>query len=98
MGELVDRDQEHLRLLMWAHYIWAGTIGFISLFALFYIGMGAMVMSGAFPQPRNSTDDPRFFGLMFVGIGSAFLILGLTFAFLMFFTGRSIRDRRRRMF
>jgi len=98
MGELVDRDQEHLRLLMWAYYIWAGTIGLFSLFALFYIGIGAMFASGAFPQPNNSKDDPRVFGLLFIGIGSAFLILGSTFALLTFFAGRSIRDRRRRIF
>ena len=98
MAELIDRDQEHLRLLMWSHYIGAGMIAFFSLFALFYIGMGAMITSGAFPQPRNSTDDSRLFGLIFVGIGSAFLILGLTFASLLFFAGRSIRDRRRRIF
>src|SRR6185503_9557006 len=46
MGELVDRDQEHLRLLVWAHYIWAGTIGFFSLFTLIYIGLGVMMVSG----------------------------------------------------
>ena len=98
MGGLVDRDQEHLRLLMWAYYIWAGTIGFFSLFALFYIAMGAMIASGGFPQPNVSGPDPRPFGMLFVGIGSAFLILGSTFAVLTFFAGRSIRDRRRRMF
>jgi hypothetical protein len=98
MGELVDRDQEHLRLLMWAYYIWAGTIGVFSLFAVFYIAMGAMFASGAFPQPSNSPGDPRVFGLFFAAIGSVFLVLGLTFAFLTFFAGRSIRDRRRRVF
>lgn len=98
MGQLVDRDEEHLRLLMWAHYIWAGTIGLFSLFALFYLGIGAMIASGAFPEPRNAPNDPRVAGLFFVGIGSVFLILGLTFAALAFFAGRSLRDRRRRIF
>jgi len=98
MGELIDRDQEHLRLLMWAHYIWAGMIGLFSLFAIFYIAIGAMFAWGAFPQPNTSAPDPRVAGMFFIGIGSAFFILGLTFAFLTFFAGRSIRDRRRRMF
>lgn len=96
--ELIDRDQEHLRLLMLAHYIWAGIIGLFSLFALFYIGIGAMFASGAFPQPNTSAPDPRVAGMFFIGIGSAFLILGLTFASLTFFAGRSIRDRRRWLF
>jgi hypothetical protein len=98
MSELVDRDQEHLRLLIWAHYIWAGTIGFFSLFTLIYVGLGAMMFYGGFPQPANSVNDPRVPGLFFMGLGSAFFILGLTFAFLTFFAGRSIRDRRRRIF
>jgi hypothetical protein len=98
MGELVDRDQEHLRLLMWAYYIWAATVGCFSLFALFYIGIGAMMAFGGFPPSSNPANDPRIPGLFFVGIGSAFLILGSTFALLTFFAGRSIRDRRRRIF
>lgn len=98
MAELIDRDQEHLRLLMWAHYIWAGAVGFFSLFAVIYIGIGAMMASGAFPQPRQGDGDPRMAGMFFIAGGSAFLILGVTFALLMFFAGRSIRDRRRRIF
>ena len=97
MGELVDRDQEHLRLLMWAHYIWAGTIGFFSLFTLIYIGLGVMMVSGAFPQSGTPKDDPRVMGLFFAGIGALFLIMGTTFASLTYFAGRSIRDRRRRI-
>jgi len=98
MGELVDRDQEHLRLLVWAHYIWAGTIGFFSLFTLVYIGLGVMMVSGAFPQSGTPKDDPRVMGLFFAGIGALFLIMGTTFASLTYFAGRSIRDRRRRIF
>jgi hypothetical protein len=98
MGELVDRDQEHLRLLMWAHYIWAGTIGFFSLFTLIYIALGVMMVFGGFPPPSNPANDPRLPGLFFIGLGSAFLVLGSTFAVLTFFAGRCIRDRRRRIF
>ena len=98
MSELVDLNQEHLRLLMWAHYIWAGMVGLFSLFATLYIGIGAMMAFGGFPPSNNPANDPRVPGLIFIGIGSAFLILGLTFALLTFFAGRSIRDRRRRMF
>jgi hypothetical protein len=98
MGQLVDRDEEHLRLLMWAHYIWAGTIGCFSLFAVIYIGFGAMMAFGGFPPSSNPANDPRLPGLFLIAGGAAFLILGVTMALLMFFAGRSIRDRRRRMF
>ena len=32
MGELIDRDQEHLNLLKWGYYVMAGMTGFFSLF------------------------------------------------------------------
>ena len=83
---------------MWAHYIWAGTIGFFSLFTLIYIGLGVMMAAGVFPPSGSSGDDPRAFGLFFAGIGSLLLILGMTFSGLAYFAGRSIRDRRRRVF
>ena len=95
MPELIDRDQEHLRLLMVAM---AGFIGFFSLFGLLYVGMGAMFLSGAMPQSGNPRDDPRFIGLILAGMGSAFVVLGLTFALLTFLAGRSLRDRRRKTF
>jgi len=98
MVQLIDQDQEHLRLLMWAHYIWAGTIGFFSLFTLFYIGLGAMMAFGGFPPSGRSGDDPRIPGLFFLGFGAAFLVLGVTFASLTFLAARSIRDRRRWIF
>ena len=98
MGQLIDRDEEHLRLLMWANYVWAGMIGFFSLFTLFYIGLGAMMAFGGFPPSGRSGDDPRIPGLFFMGIGAAFLVLGVTFASLTFLAARSIRDRRRWVF
>jgi hypothetical protein len=98
MGQLVDRDEEHLRLLMWAYYIWGGTIGFFSLFAVIYIGFGAMMAFGGFPASNNPANDPRLPGLLLLVGGSVFFILGVTFALLTFFAGRSIRDRRRRIF
>src|SRR5271157_1075744 len=49
MGELVDRDQEHLFLLKLGHYILSGATAFISLFALFYVGLGAVLTPVVFP-------------------------------------------------
>jgi hypothetical protein len=40
MAEMVDRDQEHLRLLKLGYYILAGMTCFFSLFALLYAGIG----------------------------------------------------------
>jgi len=97
MDNLIDRDQEHLRLLMLAYYIMAGYIAFFSLFGLIYVGMGAMFMSGAIPLPPTGQGDPRVMGMFFAGIGATFVVFGMGFALLTFLAGRSIRDRRRRI-
>lgn len=98
MGELVDRDQEHLGLLKVGFYIMAGTCGFFTLFSLLYIGIGALVSSGIFPAPQGSSDNPRAVGFFFVGIGLAFFLVGLIITLLTYFAGRSIRGRRHRVF
>ena len=97
MGELVDRDQEHLRLLMWGYYLVAATTGFTSLFALLFVAFGAFA-SSLIPAKQNSAADPRMAGLFFIGIGLAFLGLSLGATLIAYFTGRSLRDRRNRGF
>jgi TctA family transporter len=98
VGELVDRDQEHLFLLKLSYYIMAGTTGFFSLFALIYIGLGALFASGVMPPMRGNPSDPRFLGLMFLSIGLVVLFIGLSITFLTYWAGRCIRDRRHRTF
>jgi hypothetical protein len=98
MGQLVDRDQEHLRILMWAYYGMAGFIGLFSLFGLIYVVLGGLMLSGAFPESNNSQGDPRMVGAIFAGIGGAVIVFGLIIAFVTYFTGRSIRDRHGRTF
>src|SRR5690349_18062598 len=98
MGELVDRDDEHLRLLKMGYYIMAGMMGFFSLFSLLYIFLGGLFASGAVPVKEASRDDPRLMGFIFLGLGVGVLFVGLTATFLTFLTGRSLRDRRRHMF
>jgi hypothetical protein len=98
MGELVDRDQEHLRLLKLGYYITAGITGVTSLFSLLFIGMGALLASGAFPVKEGSADNPQLAGLFLLGIGVVFFLLGLATAFLVYYAGRSLAERRRWMF
>ena len=96
MGELIDRDQEHLHLLKLGFYLMAGMTGIFSLFAIFYIALGGIFAFGA--VHGNTTGDPRLFGLIFVCIGGAFLVIGLAATFLIYFAGSSIAQRRRRVF
>lgn len=98
MGELVDRDLEHLRLLKLGYYVMAGMLGVFSLFSLLYIFLGGLFASGVIPVKEGARDDPRMMGLIFLGIGIAVLVIGLTLTGLTFLAGRSLRDRRRRMY
>lgn len=95
MGELVDRDQEHLRLLKLGYYILAGIGAFTALFSLLFIGMGVLFASGAVPVKEGSSDDPRLVGLIFLGMGVAFLLLCLAGTLLVYYTGRSLAEHRR---
>lgn len=97
MGELIDRDLEHLRLLKLGYYVTAGVTGFASLFAAVPIGMGAMLSSGALPVREGSSDDPQVAGLVLLGVGVALLVFGLVATLLIYFTGRSLVQRRRWM-
>jgi len=98
MGQLVDRDEEHLRQLILAHYAMAGYIAFFALFGLVYVGLGAMMASSAFPQQANSQGDPRSIGWFFAVLGAVFVVAGLLMAFLTFMVGRNLKYRRHRTF
>ena len=97
MAELVDRDQEHLRLLVIGFYIMAGITGFFSLFSLVYIGFGAMFASGVIPA-SGSGGDAEMMGRFFLVIGVGVFILGLAATLLTLLAGRCLRKRRYRVF
>ncbi len=97
MGELVDRDQEHLTLLKLGYYIMAGFNGFCTLFSLIYIAMGGVFVMGV-ARSTSSSGDPRFVGLLMLCIGVAFLLLGVAVTVLTYFAGRSLGERRHRIF
>ena len=98
MGELVDRDLEHLRLLKGGYYVMTGIMGFFTLFSLLYLGLGSAFASGAIPLTEGSTSDPRTMGMIFLVMGAGFLLIGLTITLLAFFTAHNLRDRRNRTF
>ena len=97
MGELVDRDLEHLRLLKYGYYIMAGITGLFSLFSLIYIGIGTIFASGVVPA-NNGSGDLRPMGFIFVGLGVAVLLVGLIGTVLMYLVGKSLAEHRRRVF
>lgn len=95
MGQTVDVDQEHLNLLKVGFYVIAALTGAMSLLALIYIGLGGVIAGGILPSGDGESGSPRFIGWIFLALGGAFLLCGLTGAFLAWFAGRSIGERRR---
>ncbi len=95
MADLIDRDQEHLRLLAWGYYVFAGMTAFGALFSIFFLVMGSLILSGTFP---DSSGQAHFVGALFIGIGFAMFAVLLGSALLLYFTGRNLRRRRRRTF
>ena len=98
MGQLIDRDQEHLRLVEIGFYVQAGLIGFVSLFALIYVGIGMLLLAGGFPKTGTNSDVPiALIGWIFMGIGGVLFVLGLGFALLLFYAARGLKVRQRRI-
>jgi hypothetical protein len=98
MGELVDRDQEHLKLLKWGFYLMAGMAAFVTLFSLLYVGVASLIAVGGLPDAPSRGIDPRIVGAMFFGFSMVFFLISLSGTLLTFFAGRWLAERRRRIF
>jgi hypothetical protein len=95
VAELVDRDQEHLKLLKWAFYCLAGISGFYTLFSLLFVAMGAIVAISVPATKAGPGNDPRIMGALFVVFGIAFLLIGGAVTWLTYYSARSLEVRRR---
>ena len=97
MGELVDKDREHLRLLTLFYYLNAGLNAFSAFFAVIFIAVGVFFANANFwgntPHP-----PPPLLGYLLMTVGVVFLLLGLGFSACLAFTGRFLSQRRHRLF
>lgn len=92
---LVDRDDEHLKILAICYVAWAAWTSLTGLFALVFVAMGIFVTMIPLPNStRNGQPPPDWFGWMFAGIGIVLLIFALGMAALSYFCGRFLRQRR----
>jgi len=98
MGELVDKDTEHLRLLTLFYYINAGINALFSCFALLYVAMGALVLLNPGMFGKNVEGPPAILGYLFTGICEVVLLLGWSFSACLAMTGRYLSQRRHRVF
>ena len=99
MGELVDKDSEHLRLLTLFYYVNAGINALFSCFGLIYVAMGALFLANPSTFGRGADGSPAtLVGYAFTILGAVFLLLGLGFSASLAFAGRSLVQRRHRLF
>jgi uncharacterized BrkB/YihY/UPF0761 family membrane protein len=94
---MVDRDQEHLRLLTMCYYILAGSTALFSLFALIYVVFGAIIASGVLPSSQTQNSDPRVVGYILTAVGAAVFLLGMGMAVLYYLVARGLRNHRWRI-
>ena len=92
--ELVDRDTEHLKILSILHYAAAGLTAMVGSFPLLHVAMGAFFTF--MPESMRGTGKdafPREVGLLFMGLGLAFVAVGWSIAAAHFFTARFLQSR-----
>jgi len=101
VGEMVDRDLEHLRLLKIGYYILAGIAGVGTFFTgIWMVAVGAMLAHIPMDTiPSADADLARRIMSLFVGgLGILISVGGVGMALLTFFTGRNLGQHRARIF
>lgn len=93
---LVNRDDEQLNLLSILHYVLAGISALFSCFPIFHVALGVMFVVA--PPPSKGGAPPQAFGWIFIIVGASIILIGWTIASLIFFSGRSLANRRRYTF
>lgn len=97
-SETVRKDAEHLRLLSVFYYVMAALTGFFALFFLIYAFIGGALAVGGAASGGDDGPPMMFFGSIFAIFGLGLVALQLASAGLLYFTGRSLVERRRYIF
>jgi hypothetical protein len=97
MGELLDKDTEHLRLLTIFYYVNAGLSALSAFFAMVFIAMG-LVFATVTKSGNTGNPPPLFVGYALLIVGAALLLVGLAFSASLALVGRFLSQRRHRVF
>jgi len=98
----MNQDLEHLRLLSIFHYVVAGLAALFACFPVFHLVFGLLFVfaPNIFDHPPKGGDAEamRFVGLLISAVAATLMLVGWTFAFCVFLSGRNLARRRRYTF
>lgn len=95
---LINRDEEHLRLLAIGHYVCAGVAALFACFPVIHLILGLVMLLSPQAFGPGKDQPPQFIGLFFVLFASVFILAGWTYAALLAWAGRCLGRRKRYMF
>lgn len=87
-------DIEHLTLLSIFHYVAGGMAALFACIPIIHLILGLFFIIDPQTFGPGSGQNAAFFGWLFVILGSAFILLGWTFAVLVLIAGRFIAQRK----
>lgn len=91
---LINRDEEHLRLLMIFHYVCAGLAALFACIPVIHLIFGLVMVLAPHVFGTGRNQPPQFLGLFFVGFASVFIVLGWAFAALLAWSGNCLARRK----
>ena len=92
-------DAQHLRLLAIFHYVVGGLTALLACLPLIHVALGlAMIYAPRSLANKPGDEPPAFVGWLFVGMGSAFFLAGITLAVCIILAGRFLARRKRYWF
>ena len=87
---MVNRDEEHLRLLSILYYVWGGLTAFFSCFGILYVFGGILFAAFA----GRSEEAPAWLGVLFVLMGGFVVLIGWLVGGLTIWAGRCLATRK----
>jgi len=91
----MDHDTEQLNLLAIFHYVVGGLAALFSFFPLFYSVIGGFLLYAAqHPSPSAQEPPPAFLGWIFIAVGAAFFLAGVTMTICILIAGRCLSRRK----
>lgn len=93
------QDEQYLRILSIFHYVVGGITALFACFPIFHLTIGIGMLTGGFgPMPPDEAFPFRLFGLLFVLIPAAIILLGWALAGAMVATGYFLSTRKKYTF